>query len=61
MTHPAHRHPAPDMRPHQCPACSRVLWTRADDPWCRTGHRWTAMEVIRPDGAPGTSPDIETN
>jgi hypothetical protein len=60
MTHPAHRHPAPDMRPNQCPQCSRVLWTRADVAWCRTGHRAVEMDVIHAGGAPPTSPDIDT-
>jgi hypothetical protein len=55
------RSPYDTRQPYRCPTCQRVLWTRADVNFCKTGHPYKEMRLIAVDGAPDTSPDIVTN
>lgn len=56
------RDPMDTRSPYLCPRCQRVLWTRADVSFCRTGHPPAHMKLVRPDEVQQeTSPDIVTN
>lgn len=56
------RDPMDTRRPYRCRTCGRVLWTRVDWPYCRTGHPPAEMKLVHPDEVEQeTSPDIVTH